>query len=96
MLLSDDDLISEARDAFQLAADAEAENRREALDDLKFARLGQQWPEAVLRAREREGRPGLPINLFVGQTEQGTDTENSITKGKTSGFKISGSVSGKL
>jgi hypothetical protein len=28
--LSDDDLIREAREAFELAADAEAENRREA------------------------------------------------------------------
>ena len=32
--MSDDDLIREARDAFQLAADAEVENRRDALDDL--------------------------------------------------------------
>jgi hypothetical protein len=92
MLLSDDDLISEARDAFQLAADAEAENRREALDDLRFARLGQQWPEKVLRARELEGRPGLPMNLFVGQDEQGTESQNSVTKGKGSSFSASGSV----
>jgi hypothetical protein len=60
--LSDDDLIREAREAFELAADAEAENRRDALDDLRFARLGEQWPEAVRREREREGRPCLTIN----------------------------------
>jgi hypothetical protein len=60
--LSDDDILEEAKAAFQLAADAEAENRREALDDLRFARLGEQWPEKVKRERELEGRPVLTIN----------------------------------
>ncbi|MCR5879425.1 portal protein [Phenylobacterium sp. J367] len=60
--MSDEDLIKEAREAFELAADAEAENRRDALDDLKFARLGEQWPAAMKRARELDGRPTLTIN----------------------------------
>jgi hypothetical protein len=60
--LSDDDILEEARAAFQLAADVEAENRRDALDDLRFARLGEQWPEKVRRERELEGRPCLTIN----------------------------------
>lgn len=60
--MSDDDLIREAREAFELAADAEAENRREALDDLRFARLGEQWPEKIRRERDLEGRPCLTIN----------------------------------
>jgi hypothetical protein len=38
LALSDDDILREAREAFELAADHEAENRREALDDLRFAR----------------------------------------------------------
>ncbi len=63
--MSDDDILAEAREAFQLAADAEAENRREALDDIRFARLGEQWPEVVRRARELEGRPVLTINRLV-------------------------------
>ena len=50
--MSDDEILEEAREAFELAADAEAENRREALDDLRFARLGEQWPERVRRERE--------------------------------------------
>jgi hypothetical protein len=29
---------------------------------VKFARLGEQWPEAVMKQREREGRPCLTIN----------------------------------
>ena len=60
--MSDDDILAEAKDAFRLAADAEAENRREALDDLRFARLGEQWPEKVRRERDLEGRPCLTIN----------------------------------
>ena len=60
--LSDDEIIQDARDAFERAADAEAENRREALDDIRFARLGEQWPEHVRRGRELEGRPCLTIN----------------------------------
>lgn len=63
--LSDDELLSEAREAFARAGDAEAENRREALDDLRFARLGEQWPDAVRRQRERESRPCLTINRLV-------------------------------
>jgi hypothetical protein len=39
-----------------------SENYREALEDLKFARLGEQWPEAIRRQREQEGRPCLTIN----------------------------------
>jgi hypothetical protein len=57
-----DDILKEAREAFELAADHEAENRREALDDLRFARLGEQWPEQVRRDRELDGRPCLTIN----------------------------------
>lgn len=60
--MSDEDILEEARAAFQQAADAEAENRRDALDDLRFARLGEQWPEKVRRERELEGRPCLTIN----------------------------------
>lgn len=60
--MSDDEILEEAQAAFALAADAEAENRRDALDDLRFARLGEQWPDKVRRARELEGRPCLTIN----------------------------------
>jgi hypothetical protein len=50
--LSDDEIIKEAREAFELAVDAEAENRRDALDDLRFARLGEQWPAEIKRERD--------------------------------------------
>ena len=60
--MSDDEIIREAREAFERAADAEAENRRDALDDLRFARLGEQWPDAIRRERDLDGRPCLTIN----------------------------------
>uniref|UniRef100_UPI0039837653 portal protein n=1 Tax=Phenylobacterium sp. TaxID=1871053 RepID=UPI0039837653 len=60
--MSDDDTLKDAREAFELAAEAEAENRRDALDDLRFARLGEQWPEAIRRERDLDGRPCLTIN----------------------------------
>jgi hypothetical protein len=74
--LSDDDILEEARAAFQLAADAEAENRRDALDDLRFARLGEQWPEKVRREREMEGRPCLTINRLPTFIRQVGDHES--------------------
>jgi hypothetical protein len=61
--LSDDEIIREAREAFERAADAEAENRREALDDLRFARLGEQWPDAIRRERDLDGRPWVHISF---------------------------------
>ncbi len=70
--MSDDDILEEARGAFQLAADAEAENRREALDDLRFARLGEQWPEKVRRERDLEGRPCLTINRLPAFIRRGS------------------------
>ncbi|MDE2439560.1 MAG: hypothetical protein KGP14_00945 [Betaproteobacteria bacterium] len=61
-MATDQDILSEARDAFEECVQAEADNRAEALDDLRFARMAEQWPEAVKKQREREGRPCLTIN----------------------------------
>lgn len=57
-----DDILKDAREAFDLACEHEAENRREALDDIRFARLGEQWPDKVRKDRELDGRPCLTIN----------------------------------
>lgn len=58
----DDDLLAEAKDLFQKASDAENDNRQRALDDIAFARLGEQWPEHIKAEREIERRPCLTIN----------------------------------
>ena len=62
MSKKDDDLLIEAREAFDRAKDYENDNRLEYIDDLKFARLGEQWPLEVLQQRKRDGRPCLTIN----------------------------------
>lgn len=60
--MSDKDTLAEALEEFQLSEDAESENRKQWLGDIKFARLGEQWPDAVKRQRELDGRPCLTIN----------------------------------
>jgi hypothetical protein len=57
-----DDILTEAKDAFRRVSDFEDENRREALDDIRFSRLGEQWPEKIVKQREIEYRPCLTIN----------------------------------
>lgn len=60
--MADRDILAEAREAFRLASEAEQANREAALDDLRFARLGEQWPDDIVRQRRLEGRPCLTIN----------------------------------
>jgi hypothetical protein len=57
-----DDLLKEAKDAFELCVQHEAENRAQALEDIRFARLGEQWPDVVRRQRELDNRPCLTVN----------------------------------
>lgn len=60
--MSDDDILKEAQEAFRLCDEAERENRAAARDDIRFARLGEQWDEALKQQRLRDGRPMLTIN----------------------------------
>lgn len=60
--MTDEQLLADARDAFALCEEAESENRLAALDDLRFAKLGEQWPESVRQQRIKDGRPCLTIN----------------------------------
>lgn len=56
-----DDVLKEGLEAFEECAEAESENRNEAKDDLRFARLGEQWPEEAVKARGND-RPCLTLN----------------------------------
>ncbi|TGV26343.1 portal protein [Mesorhizobium sp. M4B.F.Ca.ET.143.01.1.1] len=58
----DDDILKAAKDAFQDCLDAENLNRTTALEDITFARLGEQWPSDVVRQRQIDGRPCLTVN----------------------------------
>lgn len=60
--MKDDEILKQARERFKRAVDQEQDNREQALDDIRFARLAEQWPEEVRRQRELEGRPCLTIN----------------------------------
>lgn len=57
-----DDIIREAMTRYQLAEEAEATNRTEALTDIAFAN-GDQWPVDVQRDRSTDNRPCLTINI---------------------------------
>jgi hypothetical protein len=61
-MAKDSDILKEAREAFELAAERESDNRTDALDDIRFARLEEQWPDAIRKARELDGRPCLTVN----------------------------------
>jgi len=62
-----DKTLEIARKRFAQAEEADQENRRERVNDIKFVRLGEQWPESVKRDRERPGaeRPMLTINRLL-------------------------------
>jgi len=60
--MAEEDTLSEEKEAFELAYEAESENRKVALESLRFARMGEQWPEKIKKERELEGRPVLTIN----------------------------------
>lgn len=66
----DKDVISDALEAFRLSEEAESDNREAWIDDVRFARLGEQWPEAVKRQRELDGRPCLTINRLPSMIRQ--------------------------
>ena len=61
-MTKDEKLLAEAKDRFKLAQDAESDNRNAWLEDVKFAKLGEQWPDKVKRQRELDGRPCLTVN----------------------------------
>jgi hypothetical protein len=60
--MTDDEILTEARGLFELAAERENVNRIDALDDIRFARLSEQWDPQVIQQRMSEGRPCLTIN----------------------------------
>ena len=55
-------IIQEALERFEESQDGSDFNRNEYEEDIKFGRLGIQWPEKVKKQREEEGRPCLTVN----------------------------------
>lgn len=59
--LSDEELIRIAKHRFNLAVEAETQNRSDELDDQRFM-TGEQWPLEVRTQRQIDQRPCLTIN----------------------------------
>lgn len=60
--MADRDILAEETEAFERAFEAESEIRSAALDDVRFARLGEQWPDDILKDRRQDKRPALTVN----------------------------------
>jgi hypothetical protein len=56
-----DDIVAEAREDFARAVEAAKDNHDRGEDDLRFGRLGEQWPDQIKQLRGAE-RPMLTIN----------------------------------
>lgn len=69
----DKDTLDDDKQAFKEAVDAESEQRKQSLEQLKFSKLGEQWPEKVRQQREDEGRPCLTINRCPSFAKQVTN-----------------------
>ena len=67
---SDDDFMHEMREEYSRAVDACKDNYDAALDDIKFAMLGEQWDEAERQKRLKKGRPCLTINKLPANIRQ--------------------------
>jgi len=57
-----EDIHKEALEQFKESQGTTDFNREAAYNDIKFARLGEQWPDDIKKQREEEGRPCLTIN----------------------------------
>lgn len=70
----DYDIICEAKERYQIAISAEADNYKAAQDDLEFLK-GDQWPALQKRQREADGKPCLTINKIPTFLQQVTNDQ---------------------
>jgi hypothetical protein len=63
-------VLDTALDQFQEAQSATDLNRRDAAEDIRFGRLGDQWPKEIRKQRQLEGRPCLTVNRMNAFTRQ--------------------------
>ena len=57
-----EEVLKVALERFSLSSEADADNLEAALDDLRFARLSEQWPQDMIDKRQAAGRPYLTFN----------------------------------
>jgi hypothetical protein len=71
-LALDQKIVALARKRFKRCLEAEDENRKKALEDLKF-KAGDQWPADVAQQRSNDKRPCLTINTIPTLVHQVTN-----------------------
>ena len=59
--VNDEDFLCDVREKYKRATDACDENHKAWRDDVRFAKLGEVWPEDIKKQREEDGRPCLVI-----------------------------------
>jgi hypothetical protein len=69
-----DSRINDAIQFMRLSAEADSNNRTEALQDIKFA-AGDQWPVEIQNSRNLEARPCLTINKIDAYVRQVTNQQ---------------------
>lgn len=73
--MKDEELVKEAHERFQKSQDYYASNRNNFLDDVKFYTGETQWPEAMRKERENDGRPALVVNRIPQFVRQVTNDQ---------------------
>lgn len=71
--LTSDDVIADALERFDESQEGIDHNRDAFEEDVRFARLGDQWPEKIKETREAEGRPCLTVNKMPAFIRQVTN-----------------------
>jgi hypothetical protein len=56
-----EDFLATVREKYDRCVEVENDNRNDWKDDVRFAKLLEQWPGEIKRDRERDGRPCLVI-----------------------------------
>ena len=69
---TDDDIVTEAKDRFEMCVRATSTDRDKALEDLKF-RNGEHWLPEEVRQRDIDGRPCLTVNTLPATLHQVTN-----------------------
>ena len=54
---ADQEIIDEAKSAFEEAQEAASDNMNRYEADIRFGRLGEQWEYSDIETRKAEGRP---------------------------------------
>tara|TARA_B100000700_G_scaffold311784_2_gene394501 strand:+ start:3327 stop:5189 length:1863 start_codon:yes stop_codon:yes gene_type:complete len=77
----DKDILAEALEKFDESQTVSSHNRDEAQEDIRFARLADQWPKDIKKIRTQEGRPCLTINRLPTFIRQVTNEARRTTPG---------------